>query len=109
MEKEQYNMKKCIKIFMVAAIALLAAMPGGYGSEISVDRGASVSAMRNDATGYTIAANLLANNSPAWSNNDEDFDFASRGFIATDVPLIIPSDYPNITAWNMEEFLLPGQ
>lgn len=97
-------MKKCIKIFMVAAIALLAAMPGGYGSEISVDRGASVSAMRNDATGYTIAANLLANNSPAWSNNDEDFDFASRGFIATDVPLIIPSDYPNITAWNMEEF-----
>lgn len=60
--------------------------------------------IRNDATEYTIAANLKANNTPAWSNNDEDFRFANQGFIATDDPLIIPSDYPNITSWNMEEF-----
>jgi alkyl sulfatase BDS1-like metallo-beta-lactamase superfamily hydrolase len=60
--------------------------------------------IRNNATGYTIAANLEANNTPAWSNNDEDFRFSNQGFIATDDPLIIPSDYPNITTWNMEEF-----
>lgn len=61
--------------------------------------------VRNDATEYTIAANLLANNTPAWSNNEEDFRFANHGFIATDDPLIIPSDYPNITSWNLEAFL----
>jgi len=60
--------------------------------------------IRNNATEYTIAANLKANNTPAWSNNQEDFDFATRGFLATDDPLIIPSDYPNITSWNMEAF-----
>lgn len=60
--------------------------------------------IRNNATEYTIAANLRANDTPAWNNNDEDFDFATRGFIATDDPLIIPSDYPNYTAWNMEVF-----
>ena len=60
--------------------------------------------IRNNATEYTIAANLKANNTPAWSNNDEDFRFSNQGFIATDDPLIIPSDYPNITTWNMEEF-----
>ena len=60
--------------------------------------------VRNNATEYTIAANLKANNTPAWSNNEEDFRFSNQGFIATDDPLIIPSDYPNITTWNMEEF-----
>lgn len=60
--------------------------------------------IRNNATEYTIAANLLANNTPAWSNNEEDFRFANQGFIATDDPLIIPSYYPNITSWNMEVF-----
>lgn len=59
---------------------------------------------RNDATEFTIAANLEANNSPAWENNDEDFDFASRGFIATDDPLVIPSDYPGYTSWDMEAY-----
>ncbi len=97
-------MKICSNAFLVAAIALLAVMPAACGSQTSVDGGTSVMDMRNDATEYTIAANLLANNSPAWSNNGEDFDFAGRGFLATDDPLIIPSDYPNITAWNMEEF-----
>jgi len=97
-------MKIDLKALLANAIVLLSAMPGVYCSEISVDGGASVSDMRNDATEYTIVANLLANNSPAWRNNDEDFDFASRGFLATDDPLIIPSDYPNITTWNMEEF-----
>jgi alkyl sulfatase BDS1-like metallo-beta-lactamase superfamily hydrolase len=60
--------------------------------------------VRNDATEFTIAANLKANNTPAWSNNEEDFVFANQGFIATDDPLIIPSDYPNYTSWNMESF-----
>ncbi|MDD1719463.1 MAG: MBL fold metallo-hydrolase, partial [Methanoregulaceae archaeon] len=57
---------------------------------------------RNDATGFTVAANQEANMTPAWLNNEEDFDFANRGFLATDDPLVIPSDIPNITAWNME-------
>jgi alkyl sulfatase BDS1-like metallo-beta-lactamase superfamily hydrolase len=60
--------------------------------------------IRNDATEYTIAANLKANNTSAWNNNEEDFRFSNRGFIATDDPLIIPSDYPNMTSWSMEEF-----
>lgn len=60
--------------------------------------------VRNDATEYTVAANLEANNTPAWSNNEEDFDFATRGFIATDDTLVIPSDIPGITAWNADAF-----
>ncbi|MCJ7444886.1 MAG: MBL fold metallo-hydrolase [Methanotrichaceae archaeon] len=60
--------------------------------------------IRNDATEYTIAANLKANNTPAWSNNEEDSNFATQGFIATDDPLIIPSDITNYTSWNMEAF-----
>lgn len=59
---------------------------------------------RNDATNYTVASNLEANTSSAWENPDEDFDFATRGFIATDDPLIITSDLPNITAWNAAAF-----
>jgi len=59
---------------------------------------------RNNATDHTIASNLEANNTSAWMNNAEDFDFATRGFIAADDPLIIPSDLPNITAWNLEAF-----
>ncbi len=59
---------------------------------------------RNNATDHTIAYNLEANNTSAWMNNDEDFDFATRGFIAADDPLIIPSDLPNTTAWNIEAF-----
>ena len=61
--------------------------------------------LRNNATDFTVAANLNANNTPAWNNN-EDFDFASRGLIATYDPLIIPADIPNITAWNAEAFRL---
>jgi len=90
-------MKLCLKAVFAAAILLIAF------SEISVIYAESAD-MRNDATEYTIAASLLANNSPAWSNNQEDFDFANRGFIATDSPLIIPSLYPGFTTWNMEEF-----
>jgi alkyl sulfatase BDS1-like metallo-beta-lactamase superfamily hydrolase len=96
-------MKLCWKGFLVAAI-LIAAIPGVHSSEIPVVGGSSTDAMRNNATEYTIAANLNANNSPAWSNNEEDFNFSTQGFIATDDPLIIPSDYPNVTTWNMEEF-----
>src|SRR5512136_1238997 len=96
-------MRFCSKVLLVAAI-LIAAIPGGFSSEIPVVGVSSTDAMRNDATEYTIAANLKANNTPAWSNNGEDFYFSNRGFIATDDPLIIPSDYPNITTWNMEEF-----
>ncbi|MDD1723564.1 MAG: MBL fold metallo-hydrolase [Methanospirillum sp.] len=59
---------------------------------------------RNDATAYTIAIHEEDNNTPAWNNNDEDFDFATRGFIATDDPLIIPSAYPGYNAWNMENY-----
>ncbi|MFA4824473.1 MAG: alkyl sulfatase dimerization domain-containing protein [Methanoregula sp.] len=59
--------------------------------------------LRNNATAFTVTANLNANNTPAWNNN-EDFDFASRGLIATYDPLIIPADIPNITAWNAEAF-----
>jgi alkyl sulfatase BDS1-like metallo-beta-lactamase superfamily hydrolase len=96
-------MRLCSKVLLVAAI-LIAAIPGAFSSEIPVVGGSSTDAMRNDATEYTIAANLKANNTPAWSNNGEDFNFSNRGFIATDDPLIIPSDYPNVTTWNMEEF-----
>ena len=97
-------MKIYLKALLVAAIVLIAVIPGVCGSEISVAGGASSSSIRNDATEYTIAANLKANNTPAWSNNEEDFSFATQGFIATDDPLIIPSDYPNYTSWNMEVF-----
>ncbi len=97
-------MKIYLKALLVAAIVLIAVIPGVCGSEISVAGGASSSSIRNDATEYTIAANLKANNTPAWNNNEEDFNFATQGFIATDDPLIIPSDYPNYTSWNMEVF-----
>ena len=97
-------MKICLKALLVAAIVLIAVIPGVNGSEVSVAGGASGNFIRNDATEYTIAANLKANNTPAWSNNEEDFRFATWGFIATDDPLIIPSDYPNYTSWNMEVF-----
>jgi alkyl sulfatase BDS1-like metallo-beta-lactamase superfamily hydrolase len=97
-------MKICLKTLLVAAIILIAVIPGAYCSEILTAGGASSDAIRNDATEYTIAANLKANDTPAWSNNEEDFSFATRGFIATDDPLIIPSDYPNYTSWNMEVF-----
>jgi len=97
-------MKINSKALIVAAIVLIAVIPGVCGSEISVAGGASSSSIRNDATEYTIAANLKANNTPAWNNNEEDFSFATQGFIATDDPLIIPSDYPNYTSWNMEVF-----
>jgi len=97
-------MKICLKALLVASIVLMAVIPGVSGSEISVAGGASSNSIRNDATEYTIAANLLANNTPAWNNNEEDNRFANQGFIATDDPLIIPSDYPNYTSWNMEVF-----
>ncbi len=97
-------MKICLKELLIAAIILIAVTPGVYGTEISVAGVASSNSIRNDATNYTIAANLRANNTPAWSNNIEDFRFADQGFIATDDPLIIPSDYPNYTSWNMEAF-----
>ncbi|MDD1742588.1 MAG: MBL fold metallo-hydrolase, partial [Methanotrichaceae archaeon] len=60
--------------------------------------------IRNDATEYTIASNQKANDTSAWNNNAEDFSFATQGFIATDDPLIIPSDITNYTSWNMEAF-----
>ena len=60
--------------------------------------------IRKDATDFTIAANLKANNTPAWNNNEEDFNFSHRGFIATVSPLAIPADIPNITAWNASAF-----
>jgi len=63
---------------------------------------AAPAGQRNDATIHTVTANLEANRTPAWGNNEEDFDFAHRGFLATDDPLIIPADIPNITAWNLE-------
>ncbi|MFZ3149889.1 MAG: alkyl sulfatase dimerization domain-containing protein [Methanothrix sp.] len=97
-------MKICLKALLVAAIVFMAVIPGVTGSENSVTDGASSNSIRNDATEYTIAANLLANNTPAWNNNEEDNRFANQGFIATDDPLIIPSDYPNYTSWNMEVF-----
>jgi len=98
-EQELKKMKICLRALLVAAIVLIAIIPGVYSSEISA---------RNNATEYTIAANLKANDTSAWSNNDEDFTFANRGFIATDDPLIIPSDYPNMTSWNMEDFNWQG-
>jgi len=96
-------MRICPKALLVASVALIAMVPG-ICAEISVTDGASSTSIRGDATKYTIAANLAANNTPAWGNNEEDFSFATRGFIATDSPLIIPSDYPNYTSWNMEVF-----
>jgi alkyl sulfatase BDS1-like metallo-beta-lactamase superfamily hydrolase len=89
-------MKICLKLLLVAAIILAVVIPGAYGNKLPD--------IRNNATEYTIDANLKANNTPAWNNNEEDFSFATRGFIATDDPLIIPSDYPNTTSWNMEVF-----
>ncbi|MGV8127153.1 MAG: alkyl/aryl-sulfatase [Methanothrix sp.] len=89
------------KPLLAALILLIAAMPGAYGSN---DPLAALLSARNNATDYTIAANLKANDTPAWSNNEEDFRFSSQGFLASDDPLIIPSDYPNYTSWNMEVF-----
>ncbi|MFA5268251.1 MAG: alkyl sulfatase dimerization domain-containing protein [Methanoregula sp.] len=66
---------------------------------------AAVPDIRKDATDFTIAANLRANNTPAWNNNDEDFIFSHRGFIATVSPLTIRADIPNITAWNASAFM----
>lgn len=96
-------MKIRLKTLPVAAIVLIAAISGVYGDEISVP-GSPSNTTRNDATEYTIAANLRANETPAWNNNEEDFSFATRGFIATDDPLIIPSDFPGYISWNMELF-----
>ncbi|PKL59417.1 MAG: MBL fold metallo-hydrolase, partial [Methanomicrobiales archaeon HGW-Methanomicrobiales-4] len=59
---------------------------------------------RNDATQYTIAIHEKANQTPAWNNNAEDFEFATRGFLATDAPLIIPSAYPGYISWDMEAY-----
>ncbi|KAF5080767.1 putative alkyl/aryl-sulfatase YjcS [anaerobic digester metagenome] len=59
---------------------------------------------RNDASEYTIAIHEKMNDTPAWDNNEEDFDFATRGFIATDDPLTIPSVYPGYTSWDMEAY-----
>ena len=98
-------MKICLKALLVAAIVLIAAIPGVYGGEISVAGESSSNSIRNDATDFTIAANLKANNTPAWNNNDEDFDFSRRGFIATTSPLAIPAGIPNITAWNASAFM----
>jgi alkyl sulfatase BDS1-like metallo-beta-lactamase superfamily hydrolase len=71
----------------------------------SIIAGAAAGAdIRKDATDFTIAANLKANNTPAWNNNEEDFNFSHRGFIATVSPLAIPADIPNITAWNASAF-----
>lgn len=106
-EKSRWGkMTICLKALAVAATILLAVIviPGACGSEISVAGGAPNNSIRNDATEFTIEANLEANNTSAWDNNGEDFGFATRGFLATDHPLIIPSDYPNITSWNMEAF-----
>lgn len=89
-------MKSCILFGILFAILI------GIGLGEAEDTGSPD--IRNNATEYTIAANLKANNTPAWNNNDEDFNFATRGFIATDSPLIIPSDYPGYTSWNMEVF-----
>lgn len=77
---------------VLALVCVCFLVPLGYADE------------RNDATEFTIAANLKANISPAWSNNEEDFIFANKGFLATDDPLIIPSDIPNVTAWNMKAY-----
>ncbi len=63
----------------------------------------AVTDLRNNATEFTVAANINANDTPAWKNN-EDFDIARRGLIATYDPLIIPADIPNITTWNAEAF-----
>ncbi len=82
----------------------MAVIHGVYANEISVAGGTSSNSIRNNATEYTIAANLKANNTPAWNNNEEDFNFAAQGFMATDNPLVIASDYPNYTSWNMEVF-----
>jgi len=60
--------------------------------------------IRNEATDFTIAANLRANDTPAWNNNEQDFNFSRRGFIATVSPLTIPADIPNVTAWNASAF-----
>ncbi|OPY53512.1 MAG: Metallo-beta-lactamase superfamily protein [Methanosaeta sp. PtaU1.Bin112] len=97
-------MKIYLKAIFVAAVILMAAMPGISVSENSVAGSGPESFIRNAATNHTIAANLKANDTPAWANNEEDFDFAARGFLAADHPLIIPSDYPNYTSWNMEAF-----
>ena len=59
---------------------------------------------RKDATEYTIAMHEKANDTAAWNNNDEDFIFANKGFIATDSPLIIQSSYPGYTAWDMDAY-----
>ncbi len=59
---------------------------------------------RKEATEYTIAIHEKANDTAAWNNNDEDFIFANKGFIATDSPLVIPSAYPGITAWSMDSY-----
>ena len=97
-------MKICLKAILAAVVLLIAAMPAVYSSDSSAAIAASGKDIRNDATEFTIAANLKANSSPVWINNEEDFRFANQGFIATDNPLIIPSDYPNYTSWNMEVF-----
>ena len=97
-------MKICRKALLVTAMVLMAVIHGVYANEISVAGGTSSNSIRNNATEYTIAANLKANNTPAWNNNEEDFNFAAQGFMATDDPLVIPSVYPNYTSWNMEVF-----
>ena len=80
------------RLFLLALLAL--ALVSGVG----------LADNRNDATEYTIAVHEEANDTPAWNNNDEDFDFANRGFMGTDDPLTIPSVYPGYTSWDMEAY-----
>jgi alkyl sulfatase BDS1-like metallo-beta-lactamase superfamily hydrolase len=69
---------------------------------------AAAADIRNNASSFTIAANTLATDTPAWNGSQEDFAFARQGLLATYNPLIIPSDLPNITAWNAEGFRRVG-
>ena len=52
---------------------------------------------RNDASEYTIAIHEKMNDTPAWDNNEEDFDFATRGFIATDDASVVERSGYDIT------------
>lgn len=70
----------------------------------AISGAAAAADLRNNATSFTIAANNLANNTPAWENSDKDFNFARQGLLATYDPLVIKSDIPNITSWNAAAF-----
>ena len=76
-------MKLYFKPLLAALILMTAAMPGAYGSN---DPLAALLSARNNATEYTIAANLKANDTPPGATMRRTSDFPARDSWPATIP-----------------------